>query len=191
MAAYFQELALSFQNPVTAVAQVLGFIPMILGFFVFRPVSRKASIAIKMGADFLSVWHFLLLGQPVGAVINFVNTFRGVCFSQKGKKKWATGLFLPVLFCALTMAGSFLTMKNWVGLLPMVGSCLAVIGYWNTKTTHLRRYNAAGIFLWLVYGIYVQSVSTVLCTCVTLFSISRTEWLLWRENRKERKTVQE
>ena len=35
MTAYFQELAASFAHPVTAIAQILGFIPVFLGFFIF------------------------------------------------------------------------------------------------------------------------------------------------------------
>ena len=130
MTAYFQELAASFAHPVTAIAQILGFIPVFLGFFIFRNVSRRTSIAIKAVSDFLSAVHFLLLGASTGCAINFVNTARGICFAQKGKRAWASGVWMPILFCICTVIGSCLGWTGAIILLPMLGSCLAVIGYW-------------------------------------------------------------
>ena len=176
MSAYLQELAASFTHPVTAIAQIIGFIPVFMGFFIFRNISRKASITLKAVSDLLSAIHFLLLGSAgTGWAINLVNTARGVCFAQKGSYKWASGIWMPVIFCAVTAVSSLLSWQGKISLLPLLGSCLAVIGYWCSEPRHLRRFNFAGISLWTVYGIIVFSLPTVVGNTISLISILKTE----------------
>lgn len=175
MTAYLQEMAASFSHPVTAIAQILGFIPVFLGFFIFRNVSRRTSIAIKAVSDFISALHFLLLNAATGCAINFVNTARGICFAQKGKRAWASGIWMPILFCIATTVSTVIGWTGLLSLLPLVGSCLAVIGYWCSDPSHLRRFNFAGIFLWLIYGIIVFSLPTIVGNTISLISIVKTE----------------
>lgn len=172
---YFQEITNSFTHPVTAIAQVLGFIPVVLSFFIFRNISRRASISIKALSDFLSAIHLLLMGAYTGCVINFINTGRDICFAQKGKYPWASGIWMPFLFCGLIVGSSLLTWGGLLSLVPMVGSCLAVMGYWCNDPQKLRHFNFVGIFLWLVYGIATFSVPTIVGNTLSLISIVRTE----------------
>lgn len=172
---YLQELAAQFANPVTAIAQILGFIPVILGYFIFHYNNRIVSITIKGIADFISAVHFLMLGQVTGCAINCVNTFRGICFAQKGHYQWASGVHMPIIFCLFTVASSLVGWNGLISLFPMLGSCLAVIGYWCKDPSHLRRFNFGGIFLWLIYGILTFSVPTMVGNVISLFSIIATE----------------
>ena len=112
MIGYFRELAAQFADPVTAIAQILGFVPLILSWFIFRARSRLGSIALKSVSDGFSAVHFFLLGAWTGCVINCINTVRGALFSQKGKRAWASGFFLPVGFCLVTIGFSCL---SWAG----------------------------------------------------------------------------
>lgn len=185
MLTYFQEVAAQFSHPVTAVAQILGFIPVILGYFIFRCQSRNACITVKAVSDALSAVHFLLLGQPTGSAINFVNTARGICFAQRGRFPWASGIHMPILFCLFTVICSCL---NWTGpesLLAMSGTCLGVIGYWCKEPGHLRKFNFAGIFLWTVYGVITLSVPTVIGNVLSLVSIVLTELRVKRQMKEE------
>ena len=175
MTEYFQSLAEQFTNPVTAIAQILGFVPLVLSWFIFRAKTRGASIALKAISDGFSAVHFFMLGQWTGCVINCINTARGALFSQKGRRKWASGLYLPIGFCAVTVGFSLLSWTGFESLLPMIGSCLAVVGYWQTSQKALRRYNFAGIFLWLIYGFITFSVPTVVGNIISLSSIAVSE----------------
>ena len=175
MQAYFSELAAQFQNPVTAIGQILGFIPIILSYFVFHYDKRSTTIAIKATSDAVSALHFLLLGATTGLAINCVNVVRGICFSQKGRKKWASGIYMPILFCAATVTSSLLGWTGWESLLPMVGSSLAVMGYWCINTSHMRLFNLVGSSLWVIYGVIVFSVPTILQDTILVVSILQTE----------------
>ena len=184
MIAYFQDLAAQFTDPVKAIAQILGLIPMVLGFVVFCFNDRKKTLAVKALCDGLFSLHFFMLGQWTGGVVCVVNVFRGIAFAQRGKGKWSSNLFLPVLFCLLTIGGSLMGWTGVKSLLPMTGSVLAVIGYWCNDTKLLRRFNFIGISLWLVYAVLAMSVPTIISNCIYLISIARTEIYQWSRNRK-------
>lgn len=186
MIAYFQDLAAQFRDPITAIAQIMGFIPMIMGFFVFYSNDRKKTLATKAVCDTLFVVHFFMLSQWTGGVVSIVNALRGVVFAQKGRYRWSSNWFLPILFCILTIGGSVLGWTGLKSLLPMAGSCIAVIGYWCNKPSHLRRFNFLGISLWLIYGIMTFSVPTMIGNSIYLISILRTEIAFLLKNRKER-----
>lgn len=186
MASYLRDIAAQFGNPVTAIAQILGFIPMIMGFFVFYFNDRRKALAVKALCDTMFVGHFFMLNQWSGGFVCIVNALRGVFFSQRGRYKWSSTLLLPVVFCLLTIGGSLLGWAGVKSLLPMAGSCIAVIGYWCNEPKYLRRLNFVGISLWLIYGIITLSVPTIIGNCVYLTSIIRTETVLFFKERRQR-----
>lgn len=186
MATFFSDLIAQFAHPVTAIAQILGFVCVIMSFLIFRNISRKASLTIKITSDFISGIHFFLLQQWTGGVLNFLNIFRGLCFYQRGQKKWAEGKWLPALFAVITIVGSILGWTGPESLLPMTGSCIIVLGFWNTDTRYLRRYNFVGVFLWMIYGIFSLSVSTILGNALAMISITITEVRILRQQKKNK-----
>lgn len=185
MKAYFLGLAAQFTNPMTAIAQILGFIPIILGFFIFRKNTRSKSIVLKATSDLISVLHFALLGQWTGCAINAVNVFRGICFYQKGRRPWASGIWMPIIFCAATVASSILSWAGPKSLLAMIGTCLGVMGYWCKSPENLRKFNFAGISLWTIYGVIVFSVPTIVGNLISLISITITQIRVSREKKEK------
>ena len=163
-------LIAEFSNPLNAVAQMVGLIPLILSFFVFLSNERKRVIGTKIATDLLWALHFFLLGEAVGGAINTLNCIRNVVFSQK-HKRWASHLYIPVLFGILTAAAAFIRWQDWYSLLPMLGSILALIGFWCNHPKHIRRFNLPAVSLWLIYGIMVGSISTILCNLFSITSI--------------------
>ena len=88
MTAFFDWLAAEFSNPLTATAQIIGFIPLALSFFTFLSNKRAKIIFIKIITDCMWALHFFLLGEIVGGSVNAINTVRNVIFSQK-HRRWA------------------------------------------------------------------------------------------------------
>ena len=186
MIAYFQDLANQFTNPVTAFAQIMGFIPMFLGFFVFYFNDRKKTLITKAICDIMFVIHFCLLSQWTGAAVCIVNVLRGFLFAQRGKSEIFSKLWVPILVCSLTVGSSVLTWAGPLSLLPMFGSVVAAIGYWCNDTAHLRKFNFVGIALWLVYSTITMSVPSMINNAVYLSSIIRTEIALLVKRRKSK-----
>ena len=113
-----------------------------------------------MGSAFLSV----------GGALNSLNTVRNLVFSQK-HKKWASHAYIPILFCALTVVVSLIRLNAWYGIFPMLGSILAVIGFWCSDTRHIRLFNLPAALLWLVYAVMTSSISSILCNIFSVVSI--------------------
>ena len=184
MKAYLQQLTSDFRDPVTAGAQILGLVMMLVGFFVFCFRDRRKIIGAKAVCDLGFAIHFFLLGQWTGGAVCTVNIFRGLLFSQRGRCRWADSPVLPAIFLLLTVASSLLAWTGPISLLPMVGSCLALIGYWCTDTGRLRKLNFAGIGLWLIYSVIILSVSSAINNLIYLISIIRTEIIVYKEKKE-------
>lgn len=171
----WNDLIAQFSNPVTAVAQIIGFIPMVLSYFVFHFNNRKAIITTKAISDLLWMIHFLMLGAYTGAFTNAVCAVRGFVFAQRGKKKWASGVIIPIVFCIFTLS---VTLISWAGLkslLPVIGSCLGIIGFWSNDPKNIRKFNLPALTLWFIYGVLTLSLSTIVCNVVSITSIIITE----------------
>lgn len=157
-------------NPVRMTGQLIGFIPMILGFFTYIYNDRRKNIGFKMLSDGVSAIHFLMLGEMSGCVINIVNTVRDYIFSRKGKK-WASHIMIPITFVLISMG---VTLASWEGIksiLPLTGTCLAIVGFWCSKPHIMRRFNLPGVGLWLIYGVITGSVSTCVGNTISIISM--------------------
>lgn len=165
-------LKAEFSTPLNAAAQIMGIIPLILSFFTFLFHDRKRTIATKATVDFLFGIHFFLLGETVGGCINLVNTARDIVFSQKGRKRWASRAFVPVFFCAVTITVTILRWEAWYNVLPMLGSVLAIIGFWCSDVKNIRKFNVPATLLWLIYSIIILSVSNLISNLIAITSIS-------------------
>lgn len=169
-----------FSTPRNAFAQIMGILPLILTFFTFLYHDRKRTIATKATTDFLFAIHFFLLGETVGGCINLVGTVRDIVFAQKGKKKWASHIGIPILFCAFTVIVTLLRWEAWYNILPMIGSVLAVIGFWCSDVKNIRKFNVPATLLWLVYSIRIGSISNLISNIIAIGSLL----VGWIKNKK-------
>ena len=70
-----------------------------------------------------------------------------------------------------TFACAVPTFQSIKDILPIIGSWLAIIGFWQNDVKLLRIFNLAGVMLWLIYGIITVSVSTIICNVLSIISI--------------------
>lgn len=165
------------------IAQLVGFVPLIISFFTFLLSKRGSIIVSKLISDLLWAFHFLLLGEFVGCIINFVNAIRDFVFFHKDKK-WASHISVPIIFGVLTVGAAFVRWQGWYSILPMLGSLLALIGFWCSNPRHIKKFNLPATALWLIYGIIVGSISTVLCNLFSIISIIISETRDFIQKRK-------
>ena len=166
-----QWLQSGFDDPRKLIAQIIGVFPLILSLFIFSQKERKTILLLKGCSDLLWAIHFFVLGEFSGGAINAVNTVRNAVFSQKGKSR-TSGSLLPLLFILFTVGCALPNFQGFKSLLPLLGSCLAILGFWQSNVNALRIYNLCGVLLWLTYGILTVSVSTILCNVFSILSIS-------------------
>ncbi len=157
-------------NSNNLIAQIIGFVPLTLSIFIFLQNSRKKIVILKGCSDFLWAVHFFVLGEFTGGIVNLVNTLRNVIFAHRGKK-WVDHAFIPILFCVFTLLSALPSFAGIKSLLPITGSCIAVVGFWQKNVNSLRIYNLVAVTLWLIYGFLVFSISTILCNLFSITSI--------------------
>ena len=174
------------QNLQNTTAQIVGLIPFFISIVIFIFSKRWQIVFAKLLSDLLWALHFVLLGEFVGAAINIVNTVRGCVFLYRGKKKWASHRSVPIIFITLTVFVTLIRWQGWFSILPMVGSVLAVIGFWCASPEEIRRFNLPAVILWLIYGILIGSVSTVLSNTFSIVSIVISEIRAYLRKRKDR-----
>lgn len=156
------------------IAQILGFVPLILAYFVFFFNDRRKMLITKTVTDILWTVHLIMMGAVSGAIINGICIVRGIAFLNKEKVKKA-GIIVPILFSAVMLISSALSWNGIISLLPAIGSTLGVIGYWCNKPENMRRVIFPGLVLWLIYCISVGSVPSTINNAISIISIIITE----------------
>lgn len=156
--------------PIEFWAQIIGFIPLVLSLFTFALSKRGPILISKLFSDLSSGIHFFMLGEVVGGAVCVINTARGVVFYNRGKK-WASGIWVPILFCILTLGSALIRWEGVYSLLPAVGSVLAVIGFWFSDPRLLKLFNLPAVILWLIYSIITGSISSTLINIISITTI--------------------
>ena len=171
---FYEELikffTLDMSSPTDFAGQLVGFIPLILSFITFSLAKREHILISKTLSDLTSVVHFFLLGEVVGGAVCLVNTGRGIVFYNKGKK-WASGIYIPIVFSVITLLTTLLQWKGWYTVLPAVGSVLAVIGFWCNRPRLVKLFNLPAVTLWLIYSIIIMSISATIINIVSIITI--------------------
>ncbi len=157
-------------EPIYFIGQLVGFIPLILAFVTFSLSKREHILVSKTLSDLLSAVHFFLIGEVVGGAVCIVNTGRGFVFYNKGKR-WASGIYIPIVFSILTLLTTLVRWQGWYTLLPAVGSVLAVVGFWCNRPRLVRLFNLPAVTLWLIYSIITESISATLINIISIISI--------------------
>ena len=163
-------LAIAFATPRDIIAQVVGFFPLILSLFIYTQKTRSKILIFKSISTFLWAVHYVILGQTTGALINVVLTLRGFIFALRGKKGFS-GLHIPIIFILFTILSAIPDFQGAKNILPMVGSCLTLIGFWQNDLKKLRLYNFVGTALWLAYGLLSFSIPSIISNLFALISI--------------------
>lgn len=174
-------------EPISFIGQLIGFIPLILAFVTFSLSKRKHILISKTLSDLLSAVHFFMIGEVVGGAVCIVNTGRGFVFYNKGKK-WASGIYIPIIFSILTLLTTLIRWQGWYTLLPAVGSVLAVIGFWCNRPRLVKLFNLPAVTLWLIYSIMTESISATLINIISIITIISSTVIEIVRNRKSEKT---
>ena len=180
-------------EPIHFIGQFVGFIPLAIAFITFSLSKRKHILISKTISDLTSAIHFLLIGEVVGGAVCIVNTGRGFVFYNKGKK-WASGIYIPIIFCALTLLTTLLQWRGWYTLLPAVGSVLAVIGFWCNRPRLVKLFNLPAVTLWLIYSIMITSISATIINVISIITILISmvrELVAYIKNKKLQTTIKD
>ena len=126
------------------IAQTAGVLGTAMIFVSFIARKRRSILLGKFTADILWMIHYLLIGAYSGAALNVL---------------------------ALTVGSCILTWEGALSLLPMIGSCCAVVSYWCTKPLHIRLLAIPAQSLWMIYGGLHGSIPTMVSNVIAMTAI--------------------
>ncbi len=152
------------------IAQTAGVIGTTMIFFSFIARKRRNILLCKFTADILWMIHYLLIGAYSGAALNVLALGRETVFYNK-EKKWASSKFWLYFIIALTVGSCLLTWEGPLSLLPMLGSCCAVVSFWCTKPLHIRLLAIPAQTLWVIYGLLHGSIPTLVSNTIAMTAI--------------------
>lgn len=97
--------------------------------------------------------YFLLNGNLTSATINLIGCIQGLVFLQRGKHKWADGIFWLIFFIAVQIVIAFFTYTSWFSLFSIVAGVLSTFAYFVMNEKIYRYLLAILISLWIINGI--------------------------------------
>ncbi|MBQ4354337.1 MAG: YgjV family protein [Clostridia bacterium] len=149
------------------IAQLFGWASTFCSAVTYIFKKRRSILFAKVSADLTSVIHYCMLGAFTGAVICGINVVRDTLYYNRDSKI-TKSIFCPLVFGVVTVISCALTWLGWVSILPTVGSCIGVVGLWMKKTLHIRLIMIPALTLWLIYGVLIGSVPTILSNVLAL-----------------------
>ena len=89
-------------DTIEIIAQILGFITVILGFLAYQVKNDKQLLVVNLLDCAVFAVHYYLLGAIPGAVLNTVGVVRSFVYYHKDKPFYKPRLF-PVLFALIML----------------------------------------------------------------------------------------
>jgi Bacterial inner membrane protein len=136
-------------NPV--IVQGIGVAAVIIAVTIFQTNNRKTMLRLGMCGCALWSLHFFLLGATTGSLMNLIGVGRAYAFYRidpSGQNRWVLWSFLGLL-----TAVSIITWQGPISLLPLLGSGINVIAYWQKRPKIIRRLAFNTSPPWLIYNI--------------------------------------
>lgn len=155
------------------IAQSVGMLGIVANFIIYQQKERKRMLRWKRFADLVWVFVYLALvwaGNPTaiaGSATCVVGIFRETVFLHHDKK-WAQSKWWLVLFIALMIGSSFVSLKlthavispkTLYYFLPGLASTMAVVSFWigKPRVTRLLVFPISGAMI--TYDIIIFSVA--------------------------------
>jgi hypothetical protein len=155
--------------------QAVGAAAALLGVVAFQ-ISRKNAMLTVLGASALT-WslHFLLLGAPAAAGVNFVTALRNVCGIRFRSD------MLAVAFSGFYVAATAIGWKSAWDLLPLLAVLAGTLAVFRLEGLAARGGFLAGSLLWVIYNTHAGSIAGVV---VMLADASSNARFIWRKFRR-------
>lgn len=151
-------------------AQFVGVGALLVAISSFQMKTHKKIVSFQVVSTSLFMTHFLLLGAPTGAILNFIAAIRAVVFANKDKK-WGRSNWWMVFFAGLSIIAVIAVWEGYLSLLPMIGMIFTTVSFGIENPKVVRALTLPSSPLWIVYGFINRSYAGVLSECFVMISI--------------------
>ncbi|MFT3734155.1 MAG: YgjV family protein [Rhodocyclaceae bacterium] len=162
-------------HDVFSVAQIFGYFAFVFGVACFLQKNDMRFRVLLCLESLSYVVHFWLLGNypaMASASMALTRTFTAIYT----RSRWAAAFFVT-----LTIALGIWLIKDWVGVMPILASCIGTTAVFLFSGITMRLLMLTATFLWLANNILSGSIGgTLLEACIAL-SNGYTIWQLRRD----------
>ena len=151
------------------IAQIVGFLGILLSFIIYQQKERKILLIWKLVSDAVWMLHYALLGAFSAVAVTIIGVIRETVYLNEGKK-WANKKFWIVIFCLINIVFAFLTWKGLFSLLPTIASLVAVVSFAMQKPKITRFFSFPIAFCMITYDFFTGSIAGIVNEIFTITS---------------------
>lgn len=153
----------------TVYVQLIGFGAIVFGVAVFQINNRRKMLFAQICSALLWTMHFLLLGAFTGSAMNLLIAGRSYTFYKIGKKR---DIRVPLAVSLAFIIGAILTWQGPRSLLPLAGTTIGTISFWQIKTSRIRSIALLGPCCWFAYNLLSRSYAGMTADTLVFSSIA-------------------
>ena len=152
------------------IGQFIGFIAMVVSFFIYQQPTRNRILIFKLITDLLWIAHFFILGAFTAMTTTTIAIFRELAFLNN-KCKFLSGKCCLYLFCFLFAFSLMFTYNGPISVFPVISSIISTIGFWNKKISNMKVFFFFQSVGMLIYNITIASIAGVFNEIIVIFSL--------------------
>ena len=172
------------------IAQLLGFLGTIIIVVGMQQKKYKHIVICKIGNEFLSAIHYLLLGGYTGMLANFASCLTNGCYYFRIKKGKST-LPFQIVFATMFVIIGALSWHGPISILVVLAKLISSVALGIKNPRVIRILNLISNPCWLAYNIYVGSIAGIITDSLVIISVLIAVIRLDVFSKKENATSQE
>ena len=152
-------------------AQIVGLVALLINVLSYQFNERKKILTMQFFSGSFFTLHYFMLGAYAGAVSNLLSVLRALCFSYRGKYKWASSSALPVIFVVVSLISTIFTYQSPMSIVPAIAFTFNSVALWSDRPIITRIFTIPNNTLFLVYNIANLSFSGIISDTFVLVSL--------------------
>lgn len=150
------------------VAQILGFIALVILMISFQKNDKKFLLKFQTFSSLLYALQYAFLGAYTGCLMNLTCMIRNFIFNKYNNKKIPVYLLIIIIF--LMIMFSLFTYIGPISLLPMLAVILYSIAIWYGNLKLIRYTEVFSCLLYIIYNIKVWAFTGLIATIIELLA---------------------
>lgn len=151
------------------IAEVIGTIAVITGFFIPQLKTRGKMLLFKFSCDIMWIIHFAILGAYSGMAVSCVAACREVFFARGGEEK--KNRITYFVFLALGVTAAIIAWDSVWSLFSVISVVISTTAFWQTSPNKIKALLFTVAMSQTVYAIASNSHSALVNECITMASI--------------------
>ena len=151
------------------IAQALGIVAVVLGFFCFQMRTQKSLLIVQTATVGVFCVHYLMIGATSGMVLNLIGIARNLAYYRADRnplfRRWA-----PVCFAVIMGVGGLLSWQGPVSAFMVSGVVIHTLCLSFTDPQRIRKGVLISSPLFLIYNALMFSIGGMVYESAAIIS---------------------